>query len=121
MTVPPAYGGAPVVANSLTEHDTGVLWHDGKPIFRKTISFGALLDTNVKSVAHGITGVDQWIGFKGITGAGGGAVFPIPHADGPAPAAALKIWADDTNINVATGVDWSASTPTYIVIEWTKD
>jgi hypothetical protein len=40
---------------SLAEQDTGILWHDGKKIYKKTINFGALPNAAAKNVAHGIT------------------------------------------------------------------
>ncbi len=44
---------------STTEQKTGGVWIDGKPIYRKVVNFGALLNTANKTVAHNIANIDK--------------------------------------------------------------
>ena len=54
---------------STDEHDTGLTWIDGKTIYRKVVSLGALPDgssgTAVKSVAHSISDLGEIVGLWG--------------------------------------------------------
>ena len=49
---------------STNEHWTGRSWINGKPIFRKVVDIGAFPDMSTKTVAHGITDIDEWIDYR---------------------------------------------------------
>lgn len=100
---------------SLTEIDTGRRWIDGKRIYRKVINFGALPNAATKNVAHGIT-FDQIIDFYGITSNGTNRL-PLSFVDGTYR---ISPWITTTNVTIATIVDMTAWTNTYVVIEFTK-
>lgn len=97
------------------ERQTGRLWVDGKPIFRKVINFGALPNTSAKSVAHGITGVDF------ILHAYGGAALiagsPISY---PLPNSGTELKTDAVNVTVTTTANLAAYLVSYVVLEYTK-
>ena len=44
---------------SLSEQDTGFTWIDGRHIYKKTVDTGALPNTGLKQVAHGISNFDH--------------------------------------------------------------
>lgn len=44
---------------SLEEQDTGFTWVDSKPIYKKTINFGALPNNTTKTVAHNISSLGR--------------------------------------------------------------
>ena len=46
---------------STSEVKTNATWIDGKPIYKKTIDFGALPNNNNKKVPHGISNLDRII------------------------------------------------------------
>lgn len=119
MTLPLAYGTAGAVDDvfSTTETATNRKWL-GSTIYRKVIDFGVLPDTNIKSVAHGITGIDQVVHLYGWADNGAGLVFPLTNADSNA-GGSVKLHIDATNVNITTGADWTGST-SHIVVEYTK-
>lgn len=51
---------------STSEQDTGCKWIDGKPIYKKTINFGALPNATVKDVAHGISNLGEVVKLEGL-------------------------------------------------------
>lgn len=51
---------------STTEQKTPFTWIDGKPIYRKTINFGALPNATAKNVAHGISNLDEVVKLEGL-------------------------------------------------------
>ena len=104
---------------SLNEIDTGETWIDGKPIYRKVISFGALPNTDVKDVAHNINDLDYIINLYGI---GERSLdkyyFPLNMAR-DSLSIQIGLYANDTYVSVYAGSDRS-NTSAYIVIEYTK-
>lgn len=51
---------------STTEQKTPFTWIDGKPIYKKTVNFGALPNNTVKHVNHGITNMARVVKIEGI-------------------------------------------------------
>lgn len=51
---------------STTEVDTGFTWVDGSKIYKKTINFGDLVNSNYKAVAHGISNLKYVVYFTGV-------------------------------------------------------
>lgn len=105
---------------SLNEVDTGDTWIDGKPIYKKTVNFGALPNTATKQVAHGITGLDLVIQ---TYGAGirrmDGVRFPLPYVSGNVTQQ-IPYTVDNSNISLDTFMDRSG-VDAYITIFYTKE
>lgn len=89
--------------------------------YRTTVNFGALPNTTIKSVPHGITVTNTLSWTKiyatatdpvGLTG------IPIPYVD--LSGNDIQINVDQTNINISTSSDYSNYTICYIVLEYLK-
>lgn len=105
---------------SLSETDTGKIWIDGKPIYRKVIDFGALPNNAIKNVAHNITNLSYVIFANGISySSTTGNYFPIPYSADSLQAQA-KMWVTNTDVSLQTLSDRSNYTTTYIILEYTK-
>lgn len=94
-----------------------------RQVFRKVINFGALPNATSKSVAHGIT-VDSNVTATRIYGAAtnpGVSLIPIPYVSTTAVANGIEINMDATNINITTGIDLTAYTVCYVIIEYLKN
>ena len=105
---------------STEEINTGKKWIDGKPIYRKIIDCGALLNNTIKTVAHNISNLDFIIFLNGTSySSTTGNYFPLPYA-ADSLQAIVKIWATDTNIYLQTTADRTDYTITYVTIEYTK-
>jgi len=95
---------------------------DFRQVYRKVINFGALLDTAEKTVAHGIN-CDANTIFTRIYGASsnptGLEYIPLPLAS-PTDANNVQLYLDDTYVRIETGIDLTAFTITYVILEWIK-
>lgn len=112
-----------MVANfSLSEIKTNAAWLDGKPIYRKTVSIGALPNNNVKTTAHHINDIDFIIDFNNICRSGDEFIklnfSPAIVYSGITGAISLKI--DKTNIYISTDMDYSSIVNCYVTIYYTK-
>lgn len=91
--------------------------------YRKLVDFGALPNTAVKTVAHGIT-FDASSTLTQLYAAASDPVnllyIPIPYAS-PTLANNIEISLDATNVIITTGSNRSAFTTCYVVIEWLKN
>lgn len=99
-----------------------------KQIFRKVIVFGALPNAAGKSVAHGIGtpgagGTIKDYTFTRIYGAASDPTnrlfIPLPYAS-PTDVDNIELSLDDTNVIITTGIDRTAFTKAYCVIEYWK-
>lgn len=106
--------------HSLDERIIGQ-WIDGKPLYQKTIEFGALPNNAIKSVAHNISGMDKIIDIKGLT------IHPTNHYYIPlndvsttSQSNQIRVWADSTNVNIITGMNGTNYSQTYITLRYTK-
>lgn len=92
-------------------------------VYRKVIDFGALPAAGTKSVAHDIT-FDSDYRLTRLYGAATDPIglnyIPLPYAS-PTLNENISLNLDSTNVNVTVGIDRSAFTDTYIVIEYTKN
>lgn len=116
-------GGGSVVAlptlYSTKEKMVG-LWTDNRPLYQKTIDFGALPNATTKSVAHGISNPD-YISFVSAVGKNSSNAFaPIPMTNTLALNQQVQIYFDTTNINIRTAVDYSAWSVCKVTIQYTK-
>lgn len=93
---------------------------DDRPGFRTVLNFGALPNTGVKTVAHGL---DFTTTFK-VTDIYGAATDPVNKLGIPLPYASpvlinnIELSIDATNVIVTTGSNRSNFTECYIVIEY---
>lgn len=95
-------------------------WTDGRPLYQKTISFGALPNATYKSASHGISNCSKIIDISGYA-TNGGAFIPIGGFDRDnATVNNLKVRANNNNIFIATTVDLSAFTECYVTLQYTK-
>lgn len=112
-----------------TEFDTGKKWAgDMKtPIYRKTVSFGALPNAGAGTAAHGLT---AGVASGNMDLAKHGRVVEISAQDPDAGPPALSISENHVNITTAsivgddisltTDADLSAYTQCYVTIEYCK-
>ena len=67
--------------NFSTEEQVVGTWIDGKPLYQKTVSCGALPNNTTKDVNHGIANIDQYVSVFGIfwdtSGTGESAMMPF--------------------------------------------
>lgn len=92
-------------------------WIDGKPLYRKVVSFGALPNNTTKSLAHNISNLKRVVKLEGFAGSNqnlGG--ITLPHAT----STPIALFADNINVNVKTNNDATAYTEAYIYIYYTK-
>ena len=102
---------------STDEVKTGGKWIDGKPIYRKTISCGALPNTSYKNVNHNITNLDFVTKCYGFA-RGGNYRMVLPNASANT-ANAVEVYVDEMYVVIQTGNDRSGYNG-YITIEYTK-
>lgn len=97
----------PLVEYSLEEKMVG-FWVDGKPIYRKTVDFGALPNNNTKTVAHGISDFGKIVDLRGVaTNNSSNTTLAIPHP-GNTLNNMISINITDTNVTIITGSNRSA-------------
>ena len=102
---------------STSEVDTGFTWVDGKSIYKKTISIGALPNNTTKNVAHGITSIDKIINWTGAsTNTLNNQVILLPS---PANAT-FTVVVNNTNIVITTTSDRSGYSYSYVTLYYTK-
>lgn len=97
-------------------------WITGKPIYQKTIDFGALPNNASKSVAHSISSINLITNITGIGygGTGSGRYWwNIPYAATGAITDQVMMYVDPTNIYINTKKDMSTSSA-YVTIQYTK-
>ncbi len=108
---------------STSEVDTGYKWIDGKPIYKKTVSFGSLPNSTSKSVAHGISGISNVIEFKGWThNPSLGFWYSFNSASNSAASGNALFGArvEASDITIATNFDGSGYTTCYVTVWYTK-
>ena len=93
------------------------------PVYRTVVNFGALPDTALKQVAHGITFTDTTI-FTRLYGAASDKTattvpLKIRHYI-PIPQSNIELSVDDTYVNITTSDDKTAYTECYVVLEYLK-
>ena len=92
---------------------------DLRPVYRVVVNFGALPNAGTKSVAHGIT-ITATTAFTNIyaTATNPSTSFiPIPYAS-PTLNENIALNVDATNVNITTGINRTAYTTCYVVLEW---
>lgn len=91
--------------------------------FRKLINFGSLPNAGAKSVTHDIN-ITERFSFTRIYAAASDQVgltyIPIPYSS-PTLNKNIQIDVDATNVTITTGIDYTAYTTTYVILEYLKN
>jgi hypothetical protein len=92
-----------------------------RQVYRKVINFGALPNAGTKTVPHYIT-ITGATTFTRIYGAASNPTsevyIPLPFSSPTALADNIELYVDGTNVGIITGLDESAFTTTYIILEY---
>jgi len=95
---------------------------DFRQTYRKVINFGALPNAGTTNIAHGIT-VDANTIFTRIYGVAnnqaGTSYLPLPYAS-TTLINGIELSVDNTNVTIIIGIDRTAYTITYVILEWVK-
>lgn len=90
--------------------------------FRKVINFGALPNAATKTIVHDIAINNDFV-FTRIYGTAnnptGNVYLPLPYSSTTLNEN-IKLYIDRTNITITTGIDYSAYTTTYVIVEYLK-
>lgn len=109
---------------STSEVATNKLWIDGKTIYRKVISFGALPNATTKNVAHGITNLDHFTSMETISWNSSKTTRKIDFVNAWTSTAtgneSTSISADATNVSAYASANRSVYTTSYFILEYTK-
>ena len=106
---------------SETEQMTSDYWIDGKPVYRKVVSLGTLPNATSKDVAHGISGLDTLVRIYGNAyRSDTGTRISLPFADPTSNSSIGLYWLDSTDLRIVAGVNRTAYTEAYAILEYTK-
>ena len=100
-------------------------WIDGKPIYQKTISCGALVNSSSKAVEHGITNFDMAVKMFGFTiHSNGTSMLLLPYIDdndtGNDISLSVNRGSSTLYISNRKYSNASAWTNTYVTLQYTK-
>lgn len=105
---------------STTEQKTPFTWIDGKPIYKKTVDFGALPNASAKHVDHNITNLDHFVKAEGIAWTASKAAVSLSFASPNQLVGAISLLATSTGIDINTGNDRREFANCYITLYYTK-
>ena len=92
-------------------------WVGGETIYRKVVSCGTLPNNNIKTVASGISNLNEVISISGISYSPSSNCWsPIPYAS----SSNGTVFMSGATINIRTDGNVSSYTKTYVIIEYTK-
>jgi len=109
------------ITYSLNEQVVGI-WIDGKPLYEKTVSFGALPNSTTKYVDPGIENVDQMVYIYGYAYAPsqGNLYVPLPQSSPNNLGHNYICDYHNYKIRIVTGNDASIFTKSYVTLRYTK-
>lgn len=117
--VPSTYMGAYDTIYSTTERVVGS--YMGKPLYQKTINFGALPNSVVKTVAHGISSLELVIDAIIMAKNGSSGInISIPYVNVANITYGCGFYVDSTNIAIQDASDLSAYDTCHVTIRYTK-
>ena len=102
------------VIYSTEEREIGV-WTDGKPLYEKTVNFGAIPNNTSKSVAHNISNLDKVVSFDGVMFSSD-SFETVPSGEN----SNFRLLVNDTNVRITTSANWNDWSDSYITIRYTK-
>lgn len=104
---------------STTEKVVG-MWTDGRPLYQKTINFGALPNATEKNVAHGISNLNYIVDLYGIAYQSSNGKYQYLNRSSISTSdETIVLNATTTNVTIVTARDRSGFTA-YITIRYTK-
>lgn len=114
---------AKCLSYSTTEHKTGEVWIDGKPIYRKVVNFGNLPNNTEKRVSYNISNLKEFVRVYGIAyrpTSGNKAYMPLPYPFRNLNSV-IDLYADvdDRTVVIGALADRSAMTA-KVILEYTK-
>lgn len=122
--IDPLPGVKPRVMKYSTDEQIVGEWIDGKPIYQKTVNFGALGNAASKSVAHGISNLDYVVDIRTIAKGTDGTFINLPY---PPVAASITsstpratIIVNATNISINPAAYNFSSYSAYVTLLYTK-
>lgn len=106
---------------STSETNTGKIWIDGKPIYRKVINCGNLPNASSTTIAHGITSLETYISVIGVAQRStDNDLLPIPYVTFNANnSGGIAIYCDNTSVHLTTSTNRSGYVG-YVTLEYTK-
>lgn len=107
---------------STSERWTGDYWIDGKKIYCKTVSLGAMPNNTTKYVAHGVTNIDRFIKIDGVAKASSnGNHLILPYVNFYNSYSSITFYVGKINIELHTGGNNSAYDSGYVILYYTKN
>ena len=105
---------------STTEVDTGATWINGKPVYKKTVSFGQLPNATTKRVNANISNLERVVDMRAMA-YGSGINTPLPYVNPSGAMYQVEMYFDSTGeILIATGDNKSFYTECYVTLWYTK-
>ena len=108
------------LGNYSTEEKVIGKWIDGKPLYRKVISCGALPNSTLKLVNHNISNIDNSRIYGFAVRTSDKREFPLPFSSSININENIQLDLTSTQIQIRTGVDRSSFNTSYIIVEYTK-
>lgn len=122
--IDPLPGVKPRVMKYSTDEQIVGEWIDGKPLYQKTVNFGALPNATSKSVAHGISNLDYVVDIRTIAKGTDGTFINLPY---PPVAASITsstpratVIVNATNISINPAAYNFSSYSAYVTLLYTK-
>lgn len=118
----PAFGDNLVfpVCYSTEEREIGC-WTDGKPLYQKTINFGALPNNTSKSVAHNISNLGYIVNTQCVAENPTSHIYlPIPFSHRSAIGNQIQLEVSSTDVSIYTALDRTPFSNCYITLQYTK-
>ena len=94
-------------------------WIDGKPLYEKTVEFGALPNNATKDVLHNVANVNLMVKCDGIAYNSSYEVITVPYANVDSYTYQLQFYADRTKVSIKTKINFTDYTG-IITIRYTK-
>ena len=93
----------------------------GKPVYTKTINFGALPNATTKTVAHGVVNTeDVWIdNLRSTIKDPNGSIYSVQFPNPNSAVSSWTTWTDRTHVSTVTGINRTTLTA-IITILYTK-
>ena len=105
---------------STNEINTGKKWIDGKPIYRKVISCGALpANSTPKIVNHNISDIDNSRMYGFAVRTSDKREFPLPFSSADSNGN-IQLDLTSTYIQITSNIDRSSFNTSYVILEYTK-
>ncbi len=104
---------------STSEQATGMIWTDGRQIYRKVVDFGALPNNTSKTVNHGISSIKEVISINSVAYSSAGW-SPLNYATQDGLQYAIWVRVTTTGVMIRTEADRSSWTA-KVIIEYTKN